>query len=161
MDICSAMQDDTQPLTAHEYDEWGNPKDSTQFDYIKSYCPYSNIGKKWNNLNDKCGEHVTMVCDKRPHVYVSVGMHDRNVAPWENLRWVGKLRNLRGAKSGNHFCEEDDSKGIFLNISSDAGHSGPGCLDDRYNERAYELCFLEAAVNVSNRKCPWPKAPMT
>jgi oligopeptidase B len=40
VDVITTMLDDTIPLTTSEYDEWGNPKDKTYYDYMKSYSPY-------------------------------------------------------------------------------------------------------------------------
>ena len=44
LDVTSSTWDPQQPLTEHEYEEWGNPSIDTKVArLIASYCPYSNI----------------------------------------------------------------------------------------------------------------------
>lgn len=174
LDIYNTIQDPHQPLTAHEYDEWGNPECSQQLQYIKSYCPYTNIGSQAAEHYYDSDEEIS-----RPLIYVSIGLHDSNVAPWETLRWVSRLRNHRLQHVLSHNKRNDqtetgkrntpllgettagddafdfdelDSSGVLLRIIEDSGHSGPRCLEDRYKERSYELAFLETAAAQSVTK---------
>lgn len=140
----NTILDPDQPLTAHEFDEWGHPNKSEELKYIGSYCPYTNIA----------GGEVPAA---NPLVYVSVGLHDNNVAPWETLRWVDKLRRFRAHKSvkidnGTDMFTSDEPGKVFFRIISDAGHSGPRSLEDRYNERALEMAFLEHAISSGDGK---------
>jgi oligopeptidase B len=44
LDVSSSSMDPLQPLTEHEYEEWGNPRlDLAAALLIASYCPYSNL----------------------------------------------------------------------------------------------------------------------
>ena len=43
VDVINTMLDETLPLTVGEFEEWGNPKILEQYEYIKSYCPYTNL----------------------------------------------------------------------------------------------------------------------
>ena len=43
VDIITTMSDPTIPLTTGEYDEWGNPENQDEFEYIMQYSPYDNI----------------------------------------------------------------------------------------------------------------------
>jgi oligopeptidase B len=43
VDVITSMSDPSIPLTTMEYDQWGNPDDKAQFDYMMSYSPYDNI----------------------------------------------------------------------------------------------------------------------
>ena len=41
VDVVNTMLDETLPLTVGEFEEWGNPKRRDEYEYIKSYCPYT------------------------------------------------------------------------------------------------------------------------
>ena len=41
VDVINTMLDATLPLTVGEFEEWGNPKKKAEYDYIKSYSPYT------------------------------------------------------------------------------------------------------------------------
>jgi oligopeptidase B len=43
VDVVTTMSDPSIPLTALEYDQWGNPTDKDHFDYMLSYLPYDNM----------------------------------------------------------------------------------------------------------------------
>src|SRR4026209_2234958 len=40
VDVINTMLDESLPLTVEEFEEWGNPKKKSEYDYIKTYCPY-------------------------------------------------------------------------------------------------------------------------
>ena len=70
--------DETLPLTVGEFEEWGNPKVKEQFDYIASYCPYTNLAP---------GAYPAML--------VKTSFHDSQVMYWEPAKYVAKLRTLK------------------------------------------------------------------
>ena len=43
VDVINTMLDETLPLTVGEYEEWGNPRKREAYEYIRSYCPYTNL----------------------------------------------------------------------------------------------------------------------
>lgn len=43
VDVINTMIDSTIPLTACEWEEWGNPNEEKFFDYISSYSPMENV----------------------------------------------------------------------------------------------------------------------
>ena len=43
VDVVTTMLDDSIPLTTNEYDEWGNPGERADYDYMLSYSPYDNV----------------------------------------------------------------------------------------------------------------------
>jgi hypothetical protein len=43
LDVLNTMLDPSLPLTAQEYDEWGDPAEKAAFKRIRSYSPYDNI----------------------------------------------------------------------------------------------------------------------
>ena len=46
VDVINTMLDETLPLTVGEFEEWGNPKILEQYEYIKTYCPYTNLAPR-------------------------------------------------------------------------------------------------------------------
>ena len=46
VDVITTILDEEIPLTTFEYDEWGNPNNKDSYDYMLSYSPYDQVGKK-------------------------------------------------------------------------------------------------------------------
>ena len=46
VDVVTTMSDPSVPLTTLEYEEWGNPADKREYDYMLSYSPYDNVSQK-------------------------------------------------------------------------------------------------------------------
>src|SRR5436190_1139711 len=62
VDVITTMMDSTIPLTTGEYDEWGNPHDSTFYRYMLSYSPYDHVERKaYPNLLITAGLYDTQV----------------------------------------------------------------------------------------------------
>ncbi|MEM6348458.1 MAG: S9 family peptidase [Bacteroidota bacterium] len=114
VDVVSTMLDEDIPLTTGEFDEWGNPKDKTYYDYMLSYSPYDNVSAQ-----------------EYPHLLVTSGLHDSQVQFWEPTKWVARLREM---KTG-------DQK-LLLHTNMEAGHSGASGRYQPYKEVAMEYAFL-------------------
>lgn len=63
VDVITTMSDPGIPLTALEYDQWGNPADTDRFDYMFSYSPYDNARPM-----------------EYPHMLITTGLNDLRVA---------------------------------------------------------------------------------
>ncbi|MEL7531418.1 MAG: S9 family peptidase [Bacteroidota bacterium] len=114
VDVVSTMLDEDIPLTTGEFDEWGNPKDKTYYDYMLSYSPYDNV-----------------VAQDYPHLLVTSGLHDSQVQYWEPTKWVARLRELKTGEQK-----------LLLHTNMDAGHSGASGRYQPYIEVAMEYAFL-------------------
>lgn len=114
VDVVTTMLDESIPLTTGEFDEWGNPKDSVYYQYIKSYSPYDNVEAK-----------------NYPAMLVTTGLHDSQVQYWEPAKWVAKLRELK-----------TDKNPLLMYCNMDTGHSGASGRFERYKETAMEYAFL-------------------
>ena len=114
VDVITTMLDESIPLTTFEFDEWGNPKDKSFYDYMLSYSPYDNVARK-----------------DYPAMLVTTGLHDSQVQYWEPAKWVAKLRELK-----------TDSNPLYLYTNMDTGHSGASGRFERYREIALEYSFL-------------------
>jgi len=114
VDVLTTMLDDTVPLTAGEYDEWGNPHGRLAFEDIRSYSPYDNVEAK-----------------PYPSLLVLAGLHDSQVQYWEPAKWVAKLRACK-----------TDNRPLLLKTNMDAGHGGVSGRYRRYRDTALEYAFL-------------------
>lgn len=114
VDVINTMLDETLPLTPTEYEEWGDPRDRTYFDYMLSYSPYDNIEAK-----------------AYPHLLITAGLNDPRVTYWEPAKWCAKLRATR-----------TDSNLLMLRTEMGAGHGGATGRYDSLKEVALIYTFL-------------------
>lgn len=114
VDVVTTMLDDTIPLTTSEYDEWGNPNQQAAYEYMYSYSPYDQVGKK-----------------AYPNLLVTTGLHDSQVQYWEPAKWVARLR---ARKTGGNL--------VLMYTNMDAGHGGASARYQYYEEVARMYAFL-------------------
>jgi len=114
VDVVTTMLDESIPLTTGEFDEWGNPKDSTYYEYMLSYSPYDQVSEQ-----------------AYPNLLVTTGLHDSQVQYWEPAKWVAKLRDY-----------SIGTKQILLHTNMETGHSGASGRYARYRETAMEYAWL-------------------
>jgi oligopeptidase B len=114
VDVVTTMSDPTIPLTALEYDEWGNPDQVEFYRYMLSYSPYDNI---------RATEY--------PHMLISTGLNDPRVAYWEPAKFAAKLRELK-----------TDNNMLLLQTNFSAGHAGASGRYDHLKEVAIDYAFL-------------------
>ena len=114
VDVVTTMLDDSIPLTSSEYDEWGNPNIKEYYDYMLSYSPYDNVGKK-----------------NYPNLLVLTSLHDSQVQYFEPAKWVAKLRAMK-----------TDNNKLLLRTKMEAGHGGVSGRYKRYRETAFSYAFL-------------------
>jgi len=116
VDVINTMIDSTIPLTACEWEEWGNPNEEKFFDYISSYSPMENV---------KTGA-------KYPACLLTGGLHDPRVQYWEPTKFAAALRHGQNQESGP----------VCLKLEMSAGHFS---ASDRYKylkELAFDYAFL-------------------
>ena len=114
VDVITTMLDSSIPLTAGEYDEWGDPNQRQYYDYMLSYSPYDNVEKK-----------------AYPAMLITGGLHDSQVQYWEPAKWAAKLRELK-----------TDKNRLLLKTNMDAGHGGASGRFRRHHETAFSYAFL-------------------
>ena len=114
VDVVTTMLDASIPLTAGEYDEWGDPNKKEFYDYMLSYSPYDNVARK-----------------PYPAMLITGGLHDSQVQYWEPAKWVAKLRELK-----------TDANPVLLKTNMDAGHGGASGRFRRHQETAFSYVFL-------------------
>jgi oligopeptidase B len=114
VDAITTMMDASIPLTASEYDEWGNPNQAEYYDYMLSYSPYDNVRAA-----------------AYPNLLVTSGLHDSQVQYFEPAKWVARLRRLK----------TDDHRLLF-HTNMAAGHSGAAGRFERHHKTALIWAFL-------------------
>jgi oligopeptidase B len=121
VDVINTMLDESLPLTVGEFEEWGNPKVKADYDYMKTYCPYTNLEKK-----------------AYPAMLVKTSFHDSQVMYWEPAKYVAKLRTLK-----------TDTHPLLLKTNMAAGHGGASGRYDFLREVALDYAFLLTQVGVA------------
>ncbi len=114
VDVVTTILDPSLPLTVIEWEEWGNPKEKTYYDYMKSYSPYDNVAAK-----------------NYPDLLITAGVNDPRVAYWEPAKWTAKLRDMK-----------TDNNLLLLKTNMDAGHGGASGRYEQIKETAFEYAFL-------------------
>ncbi len=120
VDMMNTMLDASLPLTVAEYEEWGNPNEPGDFEYMASYSPYDNL---------RAGAYPAML--------VKTSLNDSQVMYWEPAKYVAKLRTLK----------QNDAV-LLLHINMEAGHGGASGRYDYLKEIAFDYAFLLRELGV-------------
>jgi oligopeptidase B len=120
VDIVNTMLDTTLVATVSEYEEWGNPADPKYFDYINSYCPYTNVRAQ-----------------AYPNMLVIAGFYDPRVNFWEPAKWVAKLR----------YSKTDNN--VILLRTNMSGHQGASGRYKYFEELAFEYAFMFDILGIT------------
>jgi oligopeptidase B len=120
--VIAAMIDKDLPLTAIEWDQWGDPEIAEQYRSMRSYDPY---------------EHVA--AQAYPHIMATAGLNDLQVPYWDPAKWVARLRARKA----------DDSL-LILRTNMSAGHGGASGRFDNLRETAFEYAFLLKALGLAD-----------
>jgi oligopeptidase B len=101
-----------------EFEEWGNPKLREQYEYMKTYCPYTNLSRA-----------------PYPSILIRTSLNDSQVMYWEPAKYIARLRALN-----------DGAPHAIFKIDMDAGHGGPSGRYDALRETAYDYAFVLAEL---------------
>ena len=123
VDVINTMMDASIPLTAQEWQQWGDPHIADQYAYMKTYSPYDNVERK-----------------AYPWMLVTTSLNDSQVGYWEPAKWVAKLRALK-----------TDSNPLYIKINMAGGHGGSSGRYDVLRERAFRYAFMLDAVGMADR----------
>ena len=114
VDVINTMLDESLPLTVGEFEEWGNPKIREQYEYMKTYCPYTNLAAR-----------------AYPSILVKTSLNDSQVMYWEPAKYVAKQRALNAGAPATLF-----------KINLDAGHGGASGRYDYLREIAFDYAWV-------------------
>jgi len=120
VDVLNTMSDPLIPLTTQEWEQWGNPNQKEYYEYIKKYCPYTNIKS-----------------DNYPNVLALAGLNDPRVPYWEPAKFVSKLR---------HFNKSDSL--ILLKTEMSQGHFGGMDRYQYLREKAFNDAYILKTYNL-------------
>src|SRR3990172_452785 len=109
------------PLTAQEWEQWGNPRNPEHYAYMKSYSPYDNVEAK-----------------AYPPMLVTTSLNDSQVMYFEPAKWVAKLR-----------ATKTDHNPLYLRTNMAGGHGGSSGRYDRLREAAFRYAFMLDMVGLA------------
>ncbi len=121
VDVVTTMLDAELPLTAGEWEEWGDPREPDAYEWMKAYSPYDNVADR-----------------AYPAILATSGLNDPRVQYWEPAKWVAKLR-----------VHTQSGKPILLRTELGAGHGGPSGRYDAWREEALVLAFVCSHAGVT------------
>jgi oligopeptidase B len=121
VDVINTMLDASIPLTAQEWEQWGNPQNEVEYRYMLQYSPYDNVRSQ-----------------PYPWMLVMSGINDSRVAFWEPAKWVAKLRTLNAGDNP-----------LLLHMLLGAGHGGSSGRYERLRETAFRYAFCLDAVGLA------------
>ena len=121
VDAVTTMLDESIPLTVQEFRQWGNPKVKAEYEYLKKYCPYTNIRKA-----------------DYPAMLVMTSLNDSQVLFHEPTKYVAKLR-----------AHKTDKNPLLLRCNMDAGHGGASGRYDHLKEDALVMAFVLHQMGIT------------
>ena len=121
VDVLNTMLDESLPLTVGEFEEWGNPKIKSEYDYMRTYSPYDNIA-----------------ATNYPTMLVKTSLNDSQVMYWEPAKYVAKLR-----------ATKTDHNPLLLDVDlQPASHNGKSGRYDALHEQASDYAFILMQLGI-------------
>ncbi len=122
VDPLTSILDPDLPLSALEWEEWGNPiTDPQAYAYMKSYSPYENVREV-----------------AYPKIAAVTSFNDTRVLYVEPAKWVQELRN-----------RTTGSEPILMKIEMDGGHGGASGRYVQWRERAWDYAFIADSLGAT------------
>jgi oligopeptidase B len=121
VDAVTTMLDETIPLTANEWSQWGDPRKARDYRYILSYSPYDNIAAR-----------------PYPAMLVTTGLWDSQVQYYEPAKYVARLR-----------ARKTDANPLLFHVQMDAGHGGRPGRFEALDEVAREYVFFLGLAGIT------------
>jgi oligopeptidase B len=120
VDVINTMLDASLPLTAQEWEQWGNPMIPDQYAYMRRYSPYDNVTRQ-----------------AYPWILATTSLNDSQVMYHEPAKWVARLRAIK-----------TDDNPLYLRTLMTGGHGGASGRYDRWREAAFRYAFMLDAVGL-------------
>ncbi|RKO19843.1 S9 family peptidase [Pseudarthrobacter phenanthrenivorans] len=122
VDPLTSILDPELPLSALEWEEWGNPiTDPEAYAYMKSYSPYENVRAA-----------------AYPKIAAVTSFNDTRVLYVEPAKWVQELRN-----------KTTGTEPIVMKIEMDGGHGGASGRYVQWRERAWDYAFIADSLGAT------------
>ena len=126
VDVINTMLDASLPLTAQEWEQWGNPQNADAFAYMRQYSPYDNVRAQ-----------------NYPWMLVMTSLNDSQVMYWEPAKWVARLRSVK-----------TDTNPLYLKTNMAGGHGGSSGRYEHLREVAFRYAFILDAVGLAGTAAP-------
>ncbi|MBJ2120132.1 S9 family peptidase [Arthrobacter sp. MSA 4-2] len=131
VDALTTILDPELPLSALEWEEWGNPiTDPAVYRYMKEYTPYENV---------RTADY--------PRIAAVTSFNDTRVLYVEPAKWVAELRE-----------KTTGSEPIVLKTEMDGGHGGASGRYARWKDVAWDYAFAADALGATEVR-PFADAP--
>lgn len=122
VDALTTILDPELPLSALEWEEWGNPiTDAEVYRYMKEYTPYENIRP-----------------EAYPRIAAVTSFNDTRVLYVEPAKWVARLREVTTG-----------SEPIVLKTEMDGGHGGASGRYEQWKDVAWDYAFVADALGAT------------
>lgn len=118
VDVLNTMLDASLPLTAQEWEQWGDPRNPGHYACLRRYSPYDNVAAQ-----------------NYPWMLVTTSLNDSQVMYWEPAKWVARLR-----------ARKTDSNPLLLKTNMAGGHGGASGRYARLRDIAFHFAFMLEAV---------------
>lgn len=115
VDVLRTTSNPMLPLTQLEYDEFGDPRKPTEYRALQKISPVDTVPA----CDDRC-----------PLVVIRTALHDKQVLPYEALKWSATLRAA--------------GWDVYVGIDHDGGHFA--AAKSMVTQRAEDAALLESAI---------------
>lgn len=147
LDFRRTMTDPTLPLTVHEYDEWGDPReDPAVAARLAALSPYDSLPAEARAF---------------PPTLLLASLADDRVKGWEAAKYAAKARGVRlvpaaaAAGQDGDACDGGSGGGggdghpeVLLRMERDRGHEAPLTHAEMLQEAAFEQAFMLTRMGV-------------
>ncbi|MGO2633958.1 MAG: S9 family peptidase [Galactobacter sp.] len=122
VDALTSILDPDLPLSALEWEEWGNPiEDAEVFEYMRSYSPYENVTAR-----------------NYPLIAARTSLNDTRVLYVEPAKWVQALRE-----------QTTSANPVVMTIEMEGGHGGASGRYEGWKDRAWDYAWLLSALGAA------------
>ena len=131
VDALTSILDPELPLSALEWEEWGNPIESRDvYEYMKAYTPYENV---------RAADY--------PAIAAVTSLHDTRVLYVEPAKWVAQLRRTVTSDQTTPLAE--GGAPVLLRTEMEGGHGGASGRYRGWEDTAWEYAFLLTALGAT------------
>ena len=144
LDVAGTLQDATLPLTANEWEEFGNPNEQGAHAALLALSPVHGVPRG---------------SGRYPRCLLLPALNDARTGFWEALKFADAVRRRRGSGGGDQETEvgalgaevegaREEKVQVLVSTDLEGGHFRSGDPRQRAEQRAFELGFVLDALGV-------------
>ena len=131
VDALTSILDPDLPLSALEWEEWGNPiTDPEVYRYMQAYTPYENV---------RAVDY--------PAIAAVTSLNDTRVLYVEPAKWVQQLRRTVTSDQSTPLAQ--GGAPVLLKTEMDGGHGGASGRYRAWEDRAWDYAFILTALGAT------------